>query len=85
MKKFILLILTALMMIGCIEVKSKAQEEKEALGIYFNTTYYTPNGCEYYIYNNRHSGIPLHKQDCKACEKRRKKELEELIIKLKEK
>ena len=83
MKKIILLALTALIMVGCIEVKSKVQEEKETLDIYFNTTYYTPNGCEYYIYNNGHSGIPIHKHDCKVCKERRQKELEELIIKLK--
>lgn len=83
-KKIILLALTALMMVGCIEVKSKAQEEKEMLDIY-STFYYTPNGCEYYIYDNMHSGIPIHKQDCKVCKERRQKELEELLIKLKEK
>ena len=84
MKKIILLALTALMMVGCVEVKSKVQKEKEMLRIYFNT-YYTPNGCEYYIYSNMRSGIPIHKQDCKVCKERRQKELEKLIIKLKEK
>ena len=84
MKKIILFALTALMMVGCVEVKSKVQKEKEMLDIYPNT-YYTPNGCEFYIYNNMHSGIPIHKQDCKVCKERRQKELEDLIIKLKEK
>lgn len=84
MKKIILLALTALMVVGCIEVKSRVQERKEILDIY-NSTYYTPNGCEYYIYNNHHSGIPVHKQDCRVCKERRQKELDELVTKLKEK
>ena len=84
MKKIILLALIALMMVGCIKVKSRAHEEKGMLDIY-NATYYTPNGCEYYIYSNNRSGIPIHKQDCRVCKERRQKELEELVIRLKEK
>ena len=77
-----ILVFTTLIMIGCVEVKSKVQEEKKILRVHH---YYAPNGCEYYLYGNGNGGIPIHKQDCKVCKERREKELEELIDKLKEK
>jgi hypothetical protein len=80
MKKLILIALAAVMIAGCIKVNSRQKEETKTLDIYgWGTTYYTPNGCEYYIYNNYHSGIPIHKQDCKKCQQRREKEIERLL------
>ena len=75
MKKLLLLALTAVVIGGCSEANSKQKEEREALSVYYKGVYYTPNGCEYYIYNNNHSGIPIHKQDCRKCAERRKQEL----------
>lgn len=83
MKKLILLALTAVIMAGCVEVKSKQYNKIKNLDIY-NGVYYTPNGCEYYIYHNYHSGIPIHKEDCKRCAERKMAELEKLIKRIKE-
>ena len=46
---------------------------------------YIAGDCEYWIYQNGHGGIPIHKGNCRFCKERRQKELEELVIKLKEK
>lgn len=77
-----ILVLAALLSIGCLGMQSRQQEEMRQLYLY-NGVYYAPNGCEYYVYNNNHSGIPVHKQDCKKCAERRKQEMKELIYELK--
>lgn len=88
MKKFILLALAVLMMIGC--------DMKQSDGAYnpsFYRTYIT-DSCEYLGYAEfSQYDFLAHKGNCRFCEERdsikwekRKKELlEELIIKLKEK
>ena len=86
MEKIILLALTALVMVGCVEKDSNGH-------ITINTGIENPNisiidSCEHVGWGH---GL-AHKGNCRFCEERdsikwekRKKELEELIIKLKEK
>ena len=70
MKKIILLALTALMMVGC-------NNNGKQLGY----IYVELDSCEYIRSLNQLA----HKGNCKFCAERRQKELEELLIKLKEK
>ena len=70
MKKIILLALTALMMVGC-------DNNGKPLGY----TYIELDSCEYIAGVNQLA----HKGNCRFCKERRQKELEELVIKLKEK
>ena len=79
MKKIILLALIALMMVGCVEKDSNGH-------ISINTGVDNPcisiiDSCEYV---NWGYGL-AHKGNCRFCQERRQKELEELVIKLKEK
>ena len=84
-KKIILLVLTALMVVGC-EYKTDAKiEEAERLNG-FNII--IVDSCEYLKNkdaNNIRYGFFAHKGNCRFCKERRQKELEELVIKLKEK
>ena len=76
MKK-ILLALTALMMVGCgtdERVNYKVSDDYIIVEI---------DSCEYVRYNPAYGF--QHKGNCRFCKERRKKELEELVIKLKEK
>lgn len=76
MKDFILLALTALMMVGCSEVKYiKHQTTTQDVGVF------EYDSCEYI---NIYSGVS-HKGNCRFCKERIQKELEELVIKLKDK
>ena len=84
MKKIILLVLTALMMVGCRYEATEANV-REASGSLVIVDRNTGDSCEYYPSYG-------HKGTCRFCEERdsikwekRKKELEELITKLKEK
>ena len=85
-KKIILLALTALMMVGC-------DDEKQLDGTYKPYSYrtYTIDSCEYvgYATGSQYDYL-AHKGNCRFCKGRdsikwekRKKELEELITKLK--
>lgn len=77
-KKIILLALTALIMVGCrdsVEVDTKACTENYHVIIL--------DSCEYY--SNTIQYDLTHKGNCRFCKERRQKELEELVIKLKEK
>lgn len=79
MKKIILLALTALMMVGCQEVNVEKVHVIEGESII------NIDSCEY-IERNVYYGIVLvHKGNCRFCKERRQKELEELVIKLKDK
>ena len=82
MKKIILLAFTTLMMVGCFN-------EKNPDGTYTTTTEqrtYILDSCEYIGYLGTGSGdVIAHKGNCRFCKERRQKELEELVIKLKEK
>ncbi len=72
MKKIILLALTALMMVGCSEVKyTKHQTTTQDVGVF------EYDSCEYITI---YSGVS-HKGNCRFCKERRQKELEELVIK----
>ena len=80
MKKLILLVLTTLMMVGCKESKPVKTDNNYKIIII--------DSCEYI--ETRMAGyvsgtFPLHKNNCRFCKERRQKELEELVIKLKEK
>ena len=79
-KKIILLALTALMMVGCIS------DEEEA-SIYENDGFatLTYDSCEYVFKTAGYKGFLAHKGNCRFCQERRQKELEELVIKLKKK
>lgn len=80
MKKLILLALTALIMVGC--------NEKQPNGTYKARTYrtYIVDSCEYVGLATGIQGDNIaHKGNCRFCKERRQKELEELVIKLKEK
>ena len=83
MKKVILLALTALMMVGC-------NDEKVRHKVIDNYSIEVVDSCEYIRFNL--SNGSLHKGNCRFCKERdsikwekRKKELDELILKLKEK
>lgn len=76
MKKIILLTLAALIMTGC---NLNPEDATRIDDKYYSITV---DSCEYIICNGRLRG---HKGNCRFCKERRQKELEELIIKLKEK
>ena len=83
-KKIILLAFTALMMVGC--GVSVEDDTKDCIEHYHVIIL---DSCEYY--SNKMKYDLTHKGNCRFCEKRnsikwekRRKELEELIIKLKE-
>lgn len=84
MKKIALLSLTALMMVGCMETK---EDGEPILSNYFsehsaqNPYIQVLDSCEYICWHSRMA----HKGNCRFCKERRQKELEELVIKLKEK
>ena len=69
MKKLLLVLFTVLMMVGC-------DNNGKPLGY----TYLEIDSCEYIrgVYQLTHKG------NCRFCKERRQKELEELVIKLKE-
>lgn len=78
MKKFILLALTALMMVGCDQQKKADDITKNDFGICIY------DSCEYLIRISGYKGYLAHKGNCRFCKERRQKELKELVIKLKE-
>ena len=74
-------------MVGCV-YKAKAYHDKQIdlVGDYRLTTI-EYQSCEYVVmqsYWEKH-GTMVHKGNCRFCKERRQKELEELVIKLKEK
>ena len=76
MKKFIILALTALMVVGCYDKKAKYK---------VTDNYYIVviDSCEYVRYKPAYGF--QHKGNCRFCKERRQNELEELIEQLKEK
>lgn len=79
-KKFILLALTALMMLGCDQQKKANDITKNDFGVCIY------DSCEYLIrISGYYKGCLVHKGNCRFCKERRQKELEDLVIKLKEK
>ena len=71
-KKFILLALTAIIMVGCVN---------DGKVVSSNFVIVELDSCEYIKWRG-HYGFQ-HKGNCRFCKERRQKELEELIIKLK--
>lgn len=80
MKKIILLAFIALMMVGCLSDQQKAKLYKEDG---FATV--TFDSCEYVFKTAGYKGFLAHKGNCHFCKERRQNELEELVIKLREK
>ena len=80
MKKLIFLALTALVMVGCLSDQEKAK-------IYegYGLATLTFDSCEYVFKTAGFKGFLAHKGNCKFCAERRKQEIRELVIKLKEK
>ena len=78
MKKFILLALTALMMAGC-DYNSNSNIDTKTEGTLYGTIII--DSCEYILGTQRLA----HKGNCRFCKERMQKELEELVIKLREK
>ena len=73
MKKIILLALTALMMVGCKE------EDLKHTGMIVNI-----DSCQYIVCDAYGGRTYIHHNNCRFCKERRQKELEDLVIKLKE-
>lgn len=86
MKKITILVLTALMMVGC-ETKTDAEIEEAKRLNGFNIV--VIDSCEYLKKTDARShqgyGYFAHKGNCKYCKERRQKEVEELIKRLKKK
>jgi hypothetical protein len=78
-KKIILLALSALMMVGCEKSSNKTKQEK--IDEMFAERTFVVDSCEYISFWKSST----HKGNCRFCKERRQKELEELVIKLKEK
>ena len=89
MKKIILLVLTALMLVGCDKISNeikkveKAQQTRNTAIQEWHNQIVIIDSCEYISEETR--GLIEHKGNCRFCKERRQKELEELAIKLKEK
>ena len=75
MKKIILLLLISFMMMGCYNPPDYQRINKWQI--------MELDSCEY-IQADGYTGY-VHKGNCSFCKERREKELEELVIKLKEK
>ena len=78
MKRIIFMALTALMMVGC-NYNSNRNIDTKTEGIIYGTIII--DSCEYI----KGAEKLAHKGNCRFCKERRQKELEELVIKLKEK
>ena len=74
MKRIILFALAALMMVGCMKEGKVDRSEFVIVEL---------DSCEYIKWNASYGY--QHKGNCRFCKERRQKELEELVIKLKEK
>lgn len=85
MKKIIIFVLAAFMMVAC---DYRTEAEKEEAKRLKGCNIIVIDSCEY-LKNDRENGHQgfghfAHKGNCRFCKERRQKELEELIIKLKE-
>ena len=81
MKKLILLAFAAVMMVGC----STDGRNYETLNDKGDICTIKIDSCEYIKSHVYYGAVITHKNDCRFCKERRQKELEELVIKLKEK
>jgi len=80
MKKLILLALTAVMMAGCYDQKDVVASIEDG-----DFEVFEFDSCEYVIRLIPYKGFLAHKGNCRFCKERRQKELEELVIRIKEK
>ena len=81
MKKFILLALTALMIVGCDKRMQDGTYRND--GSSYRT--YIIDSCEYFgLLDWGNANILSHKGNCRFCKERRQKELEELVEQIKE-
>ena len=92
MKKLLLVLLTTLMMVGCTYTKEGTIKNLSADDYILEEI----DSCEYFmVHISSYTGggcfLPIHKNNCRFCKERdsikwekRKKELEELVIQLKE-
>lgn len=80
MKKLVLLALVAVIMAGCH--LDKESNERLARKVYQTIVV---DSCEYLSLSDERRYDMAHKGNCRFCKERRQKELEELVIKLKEK
>ena len=81
MKKLLLLALTTIMMVGCVEHTGTYICDEDN----FEWKVVVVDSCEYLVdYAKDGNGIS-HKGNCKFCAERRKQELKELIEELKDK
>lgn len=79
MKKLLLLVLAAIMMVGCDQQQYANDITKDDFGV---CVY---DSCEYLIAAHGYKGFLAHKGNCKFCAERRKQELKELVEQLKDK
>ena len=78
MKKLLLLVLAAIIMVGCDQQQYANDITKDDFGV---CVY---DSCEYLIAAHGYKGFLAHKGNCKFCAERRKQELKELIEQLKD-
>lgn len=91
MKEIITLVLTVLIMIGCTNINIKEPKWREKTKSTMSPDGYILkeiDSCEYFMvhvssYIDGGCYLPIHKNNCRFCEERKEKKLEELIIKLK--
>lgn len=78
MKKIILLVLAALVMVGCDYTPTEYTTRDGKRVVFIDS-------CEYIKYSSGYGAHYSHKGNCRFCKERRQKELEELVEQLKEK
>lgn len=88
-KKIILLALSTLVMAGCDEndLKKKVTHATESIKnrpLLTSGMIVTLDSCQYVVCNAYGGWAYIHHNNCRFCKERRQKELEELVIKLKE-
>lgn len=87
MKKIILLVLAALMMVGCDKTRNKIKEAESARHATntiireWHNQIVIIDSCEYVSEETR--GLVEHKGNCRFCKERMQKELKELVKQLK--
>lgn len=82
MKKIVLFIITALMLVVCVNSNTQDRYVYDKEYVHSEIERY---GCEYWIFNWGHQAQVVHKDNCKYCKARRKQELKELVEQLKDK
>lgn len=86
MKKIILLLIAALMMVGCTDKKGEVVKNMSVDGYILKEI----DSCEYFMvhvssYMDGGCYLPIHKNNCRFCKERRQKELKEIVEQIKNK